>query len=734
MSAPPKEKTIEDWVQTIADATATRPPGMVELMHYGFYLRYKPFGGQCESEESWYALNTLVADGSTVDIQVIKPLFERHSWTAGHLQLEALAQRLWDTISRHARGQYLAGLSIRWNSEDSLEWVLGRLSDCDFDDRAAAEVAVNAIAANQLALLKTLLERSDLPMGRIARFTDHREQQGFQNQISALSERFQDVLLEAAVRCHRIDAAKLMLERGANPNIPCWRLERSYNEWFSALSFSIHEICNRGDSDEVLTQMLLDAGADPQGLPCEGLNKPLFLAMAGDRWALADKLLALGARFSGGDGEVQHVNAGGETVVLSPRQPFFAVFAKDRKWITTAIQPLLEMPELPHGPFYYRGNGQGGQCSTFLDCLLSDADVPNLKKYEKLGLPVELSVPEFHHAVSSGCYNALLYLLRNHPQLPRVMFRIRRHNPDFGASCRQMMLGQPDRSGTNVIEDFKSHGQEPLVLPDGSRVYVHLDCVAPPNHQHGPVTNGCFWVETVTARHRRRHDHIEIGKVRRIWRMAALPVYDVHILELMPLVKEKDGTFFWLGIVMNSLPYGQKVPETFKKALSNWSRGSAWQQMRAAFIEKVRDQNETNPRMPQPVLSNDELAGYPREFWPYLRRLDNGHVGMTEESCSINPDILDIYQVWERQNKPDFHRAADPRCIAWPLWKRIPVEHRPYWIWDDLFGKPTLMTHGANDYQKAMIHKAVTWNNAQFMEALKELESNKATREGTKAE
>jgi hypothetical protein len=44
--------------------------------------------------------------------------------------------------------------------------------------------------------------------------------------------------------------------------------------------------------------------------------------------------------------------------------------------------------------------------------------------------------------------------------------------------------------------------------------------------------------------------------------------------------------------------------------------------------------------------------------WPFLRRLDDGTIGMNHESCRTKPDLLDIYSVWERQNKPSIHRLG----------------------------------------------------------------------------
>ncbi len=68
--------------------------------------------------------------------------------------------------------------------------------------------------------------------------------------------------------------------------------------------------------------------------------------------------------------------------------------------------------------------------------------------------------------------------------------------------------------------------------------------------------------------------------------------------------------------------------------------------------------------------------------------------------------------------------GPDSRVSAWWLWSSVPVELRPFFIWDELFGKPTVRHDVRNDYERAMIHQAVQWNNAQFMKAFESMESS----------
>lgn len=82
--------------------------------------------------------------------------------------------------------------------------------------------------------------------------------------------------------------------------------------------------------------------------------------------------------------------------------------------------------------------------------------------------------------------------------------------------------------------------------------------------------------------------------------------------------------------------------------------------------------------------------------------------------------MLDIYGVWESQNKPGKTFQPDPRLLEWPLWPQVPVELRPYFYFDDLFGVPSVIFESRNHYEKEMIHQAVQWKNSLFVRALEE--------------
>lgn len=745
MSTPETTRTFEECVDALALTGTKRPQGIVDWMHYGFALRYGGIRDFVEGEEEWGQLEEAAdAIGKEMLMKVLT-LLEARAWTAGTLLMRRLPGLLWPELSTLARGRYLAGLARhirRAANPNSIDILIGdqlsgasaptvfdvvaeilrELPAAELNAESAAEIGANAFYSNRFDVLDSVLTHQDFHGdGHVPRLNGYPDQMRFERQLSQHSTRLLDVLLEAAVRCHQPSAMRILLERGASPDIPCWNLERSYSDWFSALSFAIHALREVEDTAHVqeMIELLIKHGANAQGLACEGLNNPLMHAMRSQRWSLVDRLLEHGACFNGGrDYKPEDFKKKGQ--LIPGGHPLITYRQKDLDWVKQTISPLVPLAEFWQVPLFYKGNAQGGWTMTFLDCVLADERLPFLKKYEALGLPTTLTPTLISDIVDGGHYEALLHLLRNNPNLPRVMFRIRRYKPDFGTSMRQLWLCQPNPDGSNALDRFDAHGQTPLQLPEGSRVYAYLDCVAPHNHDHGPVTEGCFWLERITADYRRRRDHIVTRNIRRIWRMEPVPANNHQVPGMIPLVKEVNGRFFWLGINMGSLSSGQNAPPEWRSTINAWVKGEHWQDILLKFIELGKAQRAANVEMPKPVLSDDELKPYPREFWPFLRRLDDDTIGMTQESCQTKPDMLDIYDVWERQNKPDKDFQPDPRLLEWPMWPQIPVELRPYFYFDELFGKPSVTFNSRNSYEKEMIHKAVQWNNAWMIQAIKD--------------
>lgn len=715
----------------LAALPEARPPGLIEAMHYGFALRYGIYRESPYGSWEWRTLNELGADLEERQLGEVLPVLAARAWEAGsHLSVR-LAERLWPQLDDVVQGCFLAGAARHLSgprhpsaSEASEENQLAdfmhrHLPQARLDAQAAAEIAANAIRADQPALLSTVLAHPDFDRDASVDRLSAASNDRFKRQLSQHSIRTLDVLLEIAVRCLRTDAVERLLALGACPDLPCWNLERSYSEWFSLLSYAFQ--CLDQDKEAEAAQrifdLLLKNGADPRGLPCEGLNHPLKLALARQRWDVADRLLDLGASFSGGrDLEPKDFDKPGRLIPAG--HPHYGVRDDDLRWVEEKIAPLLPLLQPWQAPLFYRGDAQGGASSTFLSSLLGETELDQLKHFEARGLSTRLTAALFIQIVHGGHYAALLHLLRQAPERPRIVFRVRRRNPEIGTSGLQAWLCQPQDDRINELPHFDPGDQEPLTLPDGSRFYFFLDAVAPADHDHGPLTAGCFWLEKHHPVHRRR-DRVLVRRLHRVWRMEEMPENDFDMYPLMPLVKEVEGRFFLPGISAGNLQFGQHFPDDWKPRIRTWLK-EPFERAKAAFRQRILDQRAATPLLPAPVLSNDELQPYPEEFWPYLRRLDDGTIGVTEASARPRPDMLDFYSIWARQHKPPHDFTPDPRVAAWPLWPRIPVELRPFFVWDALIQKPTVSHAARNDYEQAMIRQAVRWNNAQFIEAFQQ--------------
>lgn len=636
---------------------------------------------------------------------------------------------LWSRLSSPAKGQFLAGVARHLSrgrtpeGENPLvDFLADNVAAARFDAQAVAELAANAIRADWPHLLDALLAHPDFDgASTIDRLYPDEDWNRFREQVSQHATRTLDVLLEAAVRCLRPAAAEKLLAAGASPDLPCWNLERSYNQWFSLLSYALHSISSTRAVEAAtrIFNLLLERGADPRGLPCEALNHPLKLALSQRHWAIADRLLDLGASFSGGrDLLPEAFEKPGRLIPAG--HPHLALRDHDLHWVEEKIAPLMDLLKPWQTPLFYQGNSQGGSSSTFLSCLLSEEDLEQLKHFEKRGLPTRLTPALMSELVKGGHYAALLHLLRHEPHLSQLIFRARRRNPKLGTSGLQAWRCQPQDDRINDLPDFDPGDQVPLELPDGSRFFFYLDAVAPTDHRHGPLTAGCFWLEEHQPVHRRRHsDRVIVRRLKKFWRMEKVPQNDYVLGDMIPVIKEVGGRFFLPGISARNMLFGQRFPESWQQLVRTWL-DAPFDRAKEAFRQRLEDQLAVTSLLPAPVLSEAELEPYPEEFWPYLRRLEDGTIGATETSTQSHPDMLDFYIVWEKHNKPPRDFTPDPRVAAWPLWSEVPIELRPFFVWDDLFGKPCVSYAGRNDYEQSMIRQAVNWNNAQFIDALKQ--------------
>jgi hypothetical protein len=415
--------SFHELLRALIEQPVERPPGLMESLHYGFALRYDGYRRVGAGAKECRALEGMADDLDRSQLDMVLPVVERHAWAAGSNLCLNLAGKLWPRLSIGAQGRFLGGAARHLPLDDQpdeknlADFMLASLPLAQLDPQSAAECAANAIRAVRSDILTAVLEHSDFdPDAVVERLSD--EFQRFHKEISQHAVRSLDVLLETAVRFKRAEAVELLLKAGASPNLPCWNLERSYSDWFSLLSYSIDSRAE-GEMSDRIVDLLLRYGANPGGLPCEDINQPLKLSFRNKQWFLADRLLDLGADFSGGHGLTQ------EEFEKWPLR--YGISNEDLKWVQEKIAPLLPLAEPWEEPMFYSGHAQGGSFSTFLDSLLDGQSLDQLKHFEARGLSTQLSPATFVYIVKWKALDVLLYLLRNEPNLERIVFRARRY-------------------------------------------------------------------------------------------------------------------------------------------------------------------------------------------------------------------------------------------------------------------------------------------------------------------
>jgi hypothetical protein len=681
------------------------PCGWFRWLHDAFAGRYALRGGFRDEAP------LVDHDWESSDVEFVA----RHAWEAGlHSRLPVL-ERFWDRLTPSQRGRTAAGLS---ENESAGDWISRRLTECELDALCTCELACNALRWGQDDLLSAVLDSSADLAGDVPRYDGPGRKSGrFSETVSLLSCRCVDLVLEAALIRRNDRAAGLALERGANPDAPIWVLERSYSEKHCALSYCLR------NGMAAAAELLLAAGANPAGNDFCTPNLPLYLAVSDGNTDFALKLLDRGAAFASADPGGQRKNRIRKVRKENPRlispaaDYFFGHFDEDLKWVRSSIGSLIPLVPVEEKQCFYSGNGQGGYWRTFLNAV--GGDVTNLRRYEALGLDSRLSAEEFLSLVQGGFYDKLLYLLSAVPEATkaRVLFRVRRRDPSFGEGGPMALLPQADR--VSDAEGFDPGTQKPLVLPDGSALYVDFDAIAGPGHPHGPCLEGHIWHLAEKPAMRRRGERTIMKRLGARWEMAKRPENIYQIRALLPVIRRIGRRDIRLGCTLGNLTYHVR-DENLAELIREWEESPDFTKITEEASGRIEAQDRWNRRPPEPALSEVELDGYPKEFWPFLDRVDSGVIGMPPEKASAA--MLHEYRTWERRNKKEDSFVPDPRILDCDIWQRVPPELRPFLIWDDLFERPGFRAPDGSEYEAAMSRKATKWWNGwiipQVLDAL----------------
>lgn len=728
--------TTNEWLKTMTTEEPAEPRGWFRWLHNHYLGRYGFMHPDMINGDTFTAWEkTSPAPDSPeekVDIDLLASLLERHAWACGMKKYTKAAAGLWDRLSPLSRGAFMAGLSERAFDEepDLIDRTMGRLDSAEFTPESLCQLACNAIKSKRTDLLESLLSQYPQPTTAVRRFFPYDSGDAWESEeVERLSPRVIDLILEAALICNNVDAARLALTHGANPDIPVWQMERSSNHKYSAIGYVIDsEHAQNMQSHNEMAELLLDHGASASGTAYAGYNHELFLALGKGWYDLADHLLAHGASFLKpvtSDVSAPTVRtAGSESIVLGPGPNFFGHFGDKMKWAVESIGSLITLVPVSEKVSFFSAHAQGGSRSTFMDKVIGNLD--RLRRYETLGLDTRLSAEELCTAVSCGAFDSLVYLLSKHGETARgrVMFRIRRFRPDIGTAWRHMEM-IPQADGVNIASDFDPQGQESFDLPDGSRLFVDLSAIASPGHTHGPCAEGYFWLRKDIVTLRRRKDRVVVYHLEKKWVMEPLPLRkpgtcrgQQYLDECLPLIREIGEKYIHLGVTLGKLWW--ILPEgEMRNAAPQWNKTPGYDGIQDKAEELIRAQNTWNSSPSAPSLTDDELRGYPPEYWNYLVRLDSGFIEMTDESCHGNMELLKDYNRWARSAKQlEKKFIPDSRLLAWEFWPEIPPDYKPYYYWDTMIGDRGSVTMGSydNKYEREMASKVRCWHDRKWSE------------------
>lgn len=163
-----------------------------------------------------------------------------HAWSFGIMKLNDTVLALWDRLEPLSRVAFLAAISERGNADVYFNMLITFSGNLEYSPELFCQLACNAIHAGRRDILEHLLVQPVDLTASIRRFPANTSHDGWeQGVIDQLSHRVIDMILEASLIKNDTTMARLALQHGANPGMPVWQLERSYNHKFSALGYVI---------------------------------------------------------------------------------------------------------------------------------------------------------------------------------------------------------------------------------------------------------------------------------------------------------------------------------------------------------------------------------------------------------------------------------------------------------------------------------------------------------------
>jgi len=375
------------------EISPAKPYGLFRYLYNHYQVRYPDYHRFVEPLLPTGDLDAV----NNIEPDSLEPHLETNIWLIGIARPELAESVLahWGSMSPLARGNYLAGFTERTyfgclEIESRLQFIKEQLRELD-------SIELTGETACEIGCCLLGMDLSDEFMGLLGASIDWEQEVDRASArdakrwktINKLSKRIIDVFLEAALVLKRPSAVQVLLERGADPNIHIWQLERSSNGLYPALSYTIKNgILEAVDS-------LLEHGADPRGSALVENRSPLALAFWESDFVRIKQLLAAGASLEDG-----------------PRYeeaPTFYAMNAPVEWVREQLSELLGLLPIDGKAIFHTPNAQGGFYFTLLQCLWDDAE--KIRFAEEIGMDLRLTEYEMARLIQWKEREALSLLL-----------------------------------------------------------------------------------------------------------------------------------------------------------------------------------------------------------------------------------------------------------------------------------------------------------------------------------
>lgn len=437
------DKNLQSALTQLAVTEPVEPRGIFRWLHNHYLWRYGRmhteflFTGHDSCIWQQLADRPVPVYKRSDDDDLLLDVVNCHAWSFGLMGLKETTLALWDKLEPDSRAAFLAASSERGDADTCLNMLVTFSGSLAYSPESFCQLACNTIRAGRFDILEHLLAQPVDLEAAIRRFPAYQSLDGWENeQIARLSHRVIDIIFEASLIRNRPDMARLALDHGADPAIPVWQLERSYNHCFSALGYVIDsEFMQDMRPRREMAELLLEYGAPAAGVPFSGPGYELFLAVRKEWYDFAERLIALGAPANRPEYAPLSVKttAGSGSVIVSPsRFYWFLLPEEELKWARDIVGGLIPLIPVTDKQVFFRSHCQGGEDSTLLSILIGKHNL--LKRFVYLGLDTRLSAEELCLAVRSNAYEGLCFLLEQYGDSTRsqVVAAIRERKPDFG--------------------------------------------------------------------------------------------------------------------------------------------------------------------------------------------------------------------------------------------------------------------------------------------------------------